>query len=302
MGSADAMETITDLHTESINRLKALYVPSTTFGPNLESIGYTGYIDPYYDETVTDFVAIGDSGDVQQFRLIGMSESADSIEEDISKFAQKDIPLSDVQSFLECQNVAITPNSQQKVALLPQDLYQSYEAKLDSLLSENQLIGWVVDISENSEIRLAMGDHSQDALNEQLDPDEQGPILLRDVNCDFCSVSRASAQEVRLFRFAERLISYCYNRQKESVSLHAIDDIMVVNGNSNVLGHLSEKERKEIWNRCMWHMSHSFNLMRKSSDSLHQYEWKRPRFLSYAGDRSKILDVVREELGVGEEA
>lgn len=296
-------DTITDPHTKSINRLKALYIENTAKHKNIKSLGYDGFIDPYYENNATDFVAIGDSGDVQQIQIVGMSDSVRSLEDNIIEFTKKNISIAEVDDFLQKQQIAITPTVQEKIVVLPEDLYTKYSGEIDDIAKDHGLIVWVIEISENSTIWKAEGKHSEPDLNRLLQRSDDGPIKLRDVNCDFCTVARRSSEEVRLFRFAERLISYSYNRQKESISLHSIDDIMVDPENGiNILGHLPEEERTEIWNRCMWHMRHRFDLMSESSDQLHEFEWQQSSFLNYASRRANMLDKIREELDIGEEA
>lgn len=302
MGATDTRGSITDLHTKCVNRLKALYVPNTSSSHNLSNVDYTGYIDPRYGRQTSDFVAIGDSGDVQQFLILTEQEELRQLDETIGDFNQKNVSMSDLKDFFNSENTVITPSGKEKVIFLPNRIYDKYSDEFDPIIEDTGLIVWIAEISKYTAIWKESGAHTKDILNESLSMNNEGPIQLRDVNCDFCPVARRSSKEIRLLRFAERLISYSWNRQRESISLHEIDDIMVDPEKSDIFSHLPKDERSEIWNRCMWHMSHRFDLMSKSTDSLHAYNWNQTQFLNYNDRRASLLENIREELGVGESA
>lgn len=309
MAAGSIHKGIEDYYTRCFNQVHGLYLEGASKTNNLSE--YSVFPDPFVDfgefESPPDFIAIGPSSDVQVIQIVGASRSISSTqpilqddEEILSdlKAVSQDVDNNpdEITDFL--QSVGEGPASiLEKVAVLPENAYMSNKSAIDEIARSDDLNIWVLSNPSN-ELWLEVGNHDSDVIEEVLDGNR---VEFLDINCDLVSAARKSDIDLIKYRFAQRLLNYSYNEHRAEVGFHEIDGIMVDNDRP-LLGHLPKKERQEYWQQCMLSMKLTFELMEESSKGVEHFEWKKTAFLTRPSLRSRRLETVREQLGLGEAA
>lgn len=309
MAAGSRHKGIEDFHTRCFNQVHGLYLEGASKTKNLSE--YSLYPDPHIDsldlESPPDFIAIGPSNDAQIIQIVGASRSITTSqptlqgeEEILAELETASNEIDDttdqITDFLNNVGEA-APRIIEKVAVLPESVYAAHQSSIDEFAESNSVHIWVLSNPSN-ELWSEVGNHDSDTIQEVLDGNS---VEFLDINCDLVSAARNSDIDLIKYRFAQRLLNYSYNEHREDVGFHEIDKIMVDN-EPPLLGHLPKEEREEFWQQCMLSMKFTFELMEESSKGVEHFEWKSTAFLTRPGLRSRRLETVRENLGIGEAA
>lgn len=308
---------LTDMHTACVNRLAGVFQSNACEGVSLQDEGYKGFVDPSFstdgsDEINSDFLSIG-VDDAQHFKIVGAKSTVDASPEIVEREEELESQLDDVlvlhdvttemvDEFLSVKSTTTSPTIQEPVAIFPRRAYDLHESTITDYCSENDIIGWTIDIGHNESVCKVIGTHSVPTMDEVLSGrgGQQG-IRLHDIDCSLCPVVRNSDMRLIKFRFVSRLISYAYRQQSTQIPYSKIDEIML-DGRPPILGQLSEESRDSYWQQCMLTLRNTLNLVEESQEGINTFKWKKERFLYDKSTRSSLIEDVREDLGLGEEA
>lgn len=291
-----------DQHTECLSKLYSLYCDGIFWSDQLLDIGYRGYPDPNYDLDGTvsppDFIAYNKDGDVQHVSIIDDLSPTDDMENLIeTRLSEiegyRAITEDMINKFLSLRNKSVSVSHQEIVALVPNQSYEEYEQKFNTLSDKLEVILWVIKEDGNPVIEKTVGEHANIELNRQL---ESGVDVYPNSD-DLLYFSRNTDSSLLEFEFIQRLLTYCARETKRTFEFDEIDDIMV-DTRPPMLGHIPSEERIEKWKNFIYRLLNIHELLdQKGSD---RYQWKQKRFISEPRDRKRILSNLKEELSPGE--
>ncbi|ELY95155.1 hypothetical protein C483_02286 [Natrialba hulunbeirensis JCM 10989] len=296
-----------DPHTVYLSQIYALYSRQISWGTQLCDYGYSGYPDPKLEngsETYEpDLLAFNSTGDVQHITVEDFSNLHTQFENDSQKKIEIEDRLSDalkyanitdqmVTNYVELHGHDFTPSHHEIVITLSQDLYQKFEATISDMISENDLILWLINSNGTSRIWKELGTHS----NMDLEDTICNKLEVYPNSSDLLHFTRNTDEALLKFEFCNRLIKHCSRERVAKVDFADIDRIMT-QINPPMLGHLPRKERIKHWQKYMSSMLRRFNLMEKSKDQ-NQYKWKKESLIKEPRYCNRILRDIQDNLEI----
>lgn len=302
---------LADMHTACLNRLAGAFQPSACHGLSFQDRGYDGFLDPKLNSTETDFMSMGDS-DVQHYKVVGAKTKLGdptgiiNDEDEIIRQLQETVSfqrISDsvVEEFLTKKDHSLQLSLQESVALVPSEAYSQHEDCISDFLSSNELCIWVITLNGNK-IKKRHGHHDVTEIDELVsDAGSRDGIHLHDIDCSICPVVRDSDMQLIKLLFAKRLITYSYQSQVTEIQYDDIDEIML-GSRVPILGHLPPDQRDDYWQQCMLTLKNTCGVISGSKKGVDLYQWDKERFLYDKSARSNLIEEIRSDLGIGEEA
>lgn len=295
-----------DRHTLYLNQLYTLYHDGISWHHQLCDIGYGGHPDPLYEGeagTYTpDFVAYGESGDIQHIDVKGFENIAQHFEGDEEKIADKiESRISDLQKYQEITDEMVSDYLAQKgedvdvlcheiVALVPYEVYADFKATIESTVNDNGIILWLIDANGESEIWKAVGEHTIDELNDELN----NRLKAYPNGKDLIQFTRDTQEEIKKYKFLEKLLKYCSREKQREFEFDEVDEIMT-SVRPPLLSHLPKWEREEIWREYLYSLLHHLEVL-EHGEGENQYKWKKKRFTTETRDRKQILSKAKSQL------
>jgi hypothetical protein len=297
-----------DKHTLYLNNLYALYHKQVSWAQQFCDIGYQGFPDPKYEtknkEYTPDFLSVGKQGDIQHIDVKGFEniedhfdgredDIKDKIRNSLSDLAKyRGITDTMVSEYLLEKGVRTEPTAHEIVALLPYKIYDKYKPTVEDIIRTEDLILWVIDINGGSGLWKVIGNHNSTNLNDHLEE----KIETYPAANDLIQFTRDTETAIKKYKFAEKLVKYCAREQTRTFNFDQIDAIMT-EIRPPLLEHLPEQERADIWRTYTYTMLHNLEVI-EHGEAENQYIWKKKRFLREPRDRNRILEAVKDELGV----
>lgn len=295
------------------SQLYTLYSREIFWKDQLCDIGYFGYPDPQYEingnEFTPDLTAFHQDGDshhvsIECFEEIkdkdgeytaGHNETVVSTIQSLSKY--HNITSKEVSNWLSLRDHEFEPSHQEIVVLIPASFYSIYNSTIDRVASEEDLIIWTIKPNGSSLIQKEHGKHSNRRLEDRI---SDGLKTYPSAN-DLLQFSRKTDTDHLKFQFVHKLVNHCSRENKLEFSFEEIDEIMT-DSQPPILGHLPRDTReKDFWRKFLFSMLERFEIIEKG-DRENTYRWKRKKFLNEPRYQSKILEDVRSELEIGENA
>lgn len=289
-----------------ISQIWSLYCRDIDWEWQLCNVGYHGYADPRFSsaEPNPDVLAFHPQGDVQHVHIksfpsyeFGSDEATDKqkIRDVISGVSEAmSIPDETVTTYLSKRGHDFTPETQEVVCVLPNDVYTQYESYIDQKIEDENLILWLVKPNGKTEIWKETGNHS----NLTLDTEMESRLKAYPSSNDLLQYTRSTSQDRLKYEFIQRLARHCGRMNKLSFTFEKADEVMIKT-HPPILGHLPEADRKDdYWADFLWSMLNRFDLLEQSEEEPDRYVWTRKRFVREPRYRRKILRNVRDELGL----
>jgi hypothetical protein len=295
------------------SQLYTLYAHEIFWRDQLCDQGYNGYPDPQYEidgqDLNPDLTAFHEEGDAHHVAIRcfddlkngdgsfskGHTDSVTAEIESLSKY--HDIPSEKVSEWLALREHDFEPNNQEVVALVPNALYTEYATDINSAASANSIIVWTIRPNGSSVIKKQHGSHSNRRLERAI---TNGLKTYPSAN-DLLQFSRRTDTEFLKFAFVRKLVNHCARENKLEFTFEEVDIIMT-ESKPPVLGHLRREVREEeFWREFLYSMLTRFKIIEKANEES-TYRWKRKKFLTEPRYQSRILENVREELDIGENA
>jgi hypothetical protein len=310
-----------DLNWESkhdliLNKLYTLYNEGVEpeFA-HLLQLGYKGYPDPKFEdgdeEWTPDFLAVSDNADAQIIDVKAFEEVKreydseedikDKIRKSISDLTRyRNITGSLIERYLENYgDVQFFPKNIEVVALVPENIYESYQDVIDSAVENSNLTLWIFEENDEERIKLELGGHSVEELNKKLDGSSNpGGVEVYPEGADLIRFTRQTDERKIKYHFASRMLSYCVRESKIGFSFEEVDLAMVDYFRTPMLGHLPKEERTQVWKDCMKTLLSRLDLVSKRQDHTDSYEWEKPGAIKQPRYRNNILDDVKSQLGL----
>lgn len=305
-----------DLHTACLNRLTGAFLSDACKGVSLGDKGYDKFIDPKFEvngqSINTDFLSTG-VDEAQHYKIVGAKSVLDTdsgiirdegkINSQLEEVVQfQDIPSSSVGKFLSAKNNTSSPSVHEAVAVLPSKAYSEHKDIVDQFCKDKDIIAWTASLEGTEKIEKVSGKHEVPEFDELLsERGSQEGIFLHDIDSSIYPVVRNTDIQLIKFTFAKRLITYSCHEQTTQIPYSEIDEIML-NHDRPILGHLSKQERNKYWQQCMLSLQTTIGVMTESQDEINLFEWNKERFLYDNSARSRLVEEIRDGLGIGEEA
>jgi len=303
---------LVDDFTSYWSQLYTLYAEEILWGDKLCDEGYHGYPEPRYGvdeiDTEPDLFGYHEDGDAHHISVesfSGLKENGDYREDRQDAIQSKmasvsgfeDIPSEDVANWLSTTwGVDFEPNHQEAVILVPHKLYELYESVFEDCVHETGTIVWVIEPGQPSTVSKEAGSHS----NRRLENAISSSLSLYPNANDLLQFSRKTQPKYLKFAFVRKLVSYCTRETTREFDFEEVDDIMI-NSQPPILGHLPRTTREDHWQDYLYSMLRRFELL-EMADAENRYRWKKKSFLNEPRYQSRILENVRNELGIGERA
>ncbi|WP_415382956.1 hypothetical protein [Halosimplex sp. TS25] len=295
------------------SQLYALYAHEIIWQDQLCDHGYRGYPDPQYEtddgELNPDLTGFHEEGDAHHIAIRCFEDikdggnkyvegHEDSVTDEIESLSKyHDIASEEVSDWLSFRDHDFEPNNQEVVALIPRALYAKYSSVIDSAASENDIIVWTIRPNGSSIIEKQCGNHS----NRRLERAVSDELKTYPNATDLLQFSRRTDTEFLKFVFVRKLVNHCSRENKLEFTFDEVDTIMT-ESQPPVLGHLRRETREEeFWRDFLYSMLRRFKIIEKGNDES-TYRWKRKNFINEPRYQSRILENVREDLGIGENA
>jgi hypothetical protein len=295
------------------SQLYTLYSREIFWHDQLCDRGYYGYPDPKYNggstELNPDLTAFHHDGDSQHFSIQCfedlkdqdggyVSDKEDTVTSKIESLAKfHDIPSGEVSNWLELRDHEFEPEFQEVIILVPKSLYDVYNLEIESVASDEDLIIWTIKPNGASIVQKVFGDHSNRRLENAV---SKGLKTYPNAN-DLLQYSRKTDTDYLKFEFVHKLVNHCARENKREFTFEEIDDIMT-ESQPPILGHLQREVREEeFWRNFLYSMLQRFKII-EQSEGENKYRWKRKKFLNEPRYQRRILEDVRSELGIGENA
>ncbi|MUV87830.1 hypothetical protein GJ631_15035 [Natronomonas sp. CBA1123] len=286
-----------DDHTLILSQLYTLYDTAIKWNYQLCDEGYSGFPDPiYYDDNekyTPDLLAYGEMGDAQHFGVCGVNEQ--SVVEELEEIQPyHNIDEDSISEFLELYDRDFTPNIQETVAIIPKTKFIANEEDLLRIANEREIIIWSINFDSSKEISKECGTHSNATLegiiSDGLRPYPDGRDTLR--------YTRDTNPSILKFEFIDRLVRSCSREKIHEFSFNDVDGFMI-DIDPPLLAHLPRKEREgEHWEEYLHTMIFRFDLIEPIGDD--EYRWEEKRFVDESRYRSRILERIKDELGLGD--
>lgn len=296
----------TDPQTLYISHLYTLYHRDFMINRQLCDMDYRGYPDPKYDDGSEvykpDFLSFSPSGDAQHIRAhdfqkngLDNSPIQDRIESRLQETSKyNSISSSAVSEYLSLHEEDFTPQVNEAVALVPEEIYNEHKEKIEPVAESNDVKIWLISTNGVAKIWKELGSHS----NLDLDTELEEPYRSYPDGTDVLRFTRNSSENRLKFAFIKYLIKHCSRENMNTFTYEQIDDIMV-SKRPPILGHITRSEREEHWQQFLYSMIHRFSLIEPNGND--EYAWKKSQFLKEPRYRQSILADIKGQLDLGGE-
>lgn len=295
------------------SQLYTLYSREIFWQDQLCDVGYFGYPDPQYEvndeEFTPDLTAFHQDGDSHHIAIRCFEELKDQdgeyaagheeavVSEIRSLSEYHNIPSEEVSDWLTLRDHDFEPSHQEVITLLPSSLYSVYSSEIDAAAEDEDLIIWSIKPNGSSLIQKEYGEHSNRRLETRI---SNGLKTYPSAN-DLLQFSRKTDTNYLKFQFVHKLINHCARENQLEFAFNEVDQIMT-DSQPPILGHLPRDTReKDFWQKFLFSMLRRFKIIEKGTRE-NTYRWKKKKFLNEPRYQSKILEEVRSELGIGENA
>lgn len=290
-----------DKHTIYLSHLYSLYSEEIMWDRQLCDLGYTGIPDPRYTngvEYTPDLLAFSSKGDVQHFKIIDCKDiDADSsperyLEREFEEVSQyQNISEEMIKEYVSLHNKTISADIQEEVVLLPEDRYKKHKDIIQRLVSEHDVILWLIEINGSAAIWKELGDHS----NMDLDSQVRDQYNSYPDGTDLLQFTRKGDSDTLKYAFIHKLVKYCSRNNQRKFTFEEIDEVMV-DVRPQILYHLPATERKNRWRDCMHTLLNYIEEVEQVEEST--YQWKKKQFIKEPRYRNRLLNEVSEQLGL----
>lgn len=295
------------------SQLYTLYSREIFWQDQLCDLGYYGYPDPKYEQEdkefnpdLTGFHQDGDSHHIaiECFENVKNQDGEytvgheDTVQSELESLAElHEIPSEEVSKWLQLRDHDFEPSYQEVITLIPDSLYDIYQSEIDSVAQNEDLIIWTIKPNGTSLIKKESGDHS----NRRLEKAVSGGLTTYPSANDLLQFSRKTDTDFLKFEFVHRLVNHCARENKREFAFDEVDEIMT-DSQPPILGHLQREVREEeFWQDFLYSMLKRFAII-EQSEVEDSYRWKMQKFLNEPRYQRRILEEVRSELGIGENA
>lgn len=264
-------------------------------------LGYTGIPDPKYTngaEYTPDLLAYSSEGDIQHFKIVDCEDNqADSnpeqyLEQEFAEANQyQSISEDMIKEYVSLHNESINVDIQEEVVLLPVQKYHQYEEKVNSLISEYDVILWLIELNGCATIWKEAGNHS----NMTLDSEAREKYNSYPDGTDLLQFTRKGDSDKLKYAFIQKLVKYCSRNNQREFTFEEVDKVMV-EIRPQILYHLPATERKNRWRDCMHTLLNYIEEVEPVGEST--YQWKKKQFLKEPRYRNRLLKSVSEQLGL----